>query len=319
MKKVILAISIIFSLGLNAQTDVYFNINHFLGTTPFAFNSTATNSLSEDFMVTRLEYYIAEIKLIHDGGTETVIPNLWILVNASTAVNQLIGNLNITNLEGVEFGIGIENAFNHLNPADYLVAHPLGPKSPSMHWGWASGYRFLAMEGKAGVNLNYTYEIHALGDVNYKYVSLTTTGTKSGTELHINIDADYEKALKGISVSTGFISHGEVGITVDALNNFNTEVFTISPSSPTGVDDISLAAINLYPNPSTGTISMNLNASIKGNIEVVVMDVRGQIVLRKEIIDTNDAAVTIQKNGLYLVNVFVDGQSISQEKVVISN
>ena len=318
MNKLLLTLFIIIGLGVNAQTDVYFNIDHFLGSTPFAFNTTATNSLSQDFQVTRLQYYISEIKLTHDGGTETMVPDLWILVDASTAVNQLLGNYNITELESVTFGIGVQNAYNHLDPATYSVLHPLGPKSPSMHWGWSAGYRFLAMEGKSGTNLNLTYEIHGLGDANYQYVSLATTGVNTGTEININIDADYEMALKNISVSSGPISHGETGISAVALNNFNTDVFAVSATSPNGVEELASSAILLYPNPSTGIINMNLEPNITGKIEMLVMDVRGQIIIRKEVQNTTNAFVTIDNNGLYLVNVLVDGQSISQERVIIS-
>ena len=317
MKKVLLSLLIIIGLGVHAQTDVYFNIEHFLGSTPFSFNSTATNSINQEFQVTRLQYYIAEIKLIHDGGTETTIPNLWILVDASSNVNQLLGNFNITDLESIEFGIGVESGFNHLDPASYPVVHPLGPKSPSMHWGWASGYRFLAMEGKSGTNMNLTYEIHALGDGNYQYVTLATTGVKNGSEININIDADYEMALKGISVSSGPISHGETGISALALNNFNTDVFAVSTTGPNGIEDMASAAISLYPNPSNGIINMSLESNVSGKIEVLVMDVRGQIIIRKEVQNTKNAFVSIPNNGLYLVNVVVDGQSVSQERVII--
>jgi hypothetical protein len=319
MKKAILLFSIFFSLGLSAQTDVYFNINHYLGSTPFAFNNTATNSLSEDFNVTRLQYYVAEIKLTHDGGTETLIPNLWILVDAASPVNQFLGNLNITDLEGVEFGIGVENAFNHLDPAANSTTHPLGPKSPSMHWGWSSGYRFLAMEGKTGNNMNISYEIHALGDANYTYVSLATTGSKTGTEININLDADYEMALKGISVSSGPISHGETGISATALDNFNSDVFSISTSSPTGVEHFeSSLDIQLFPNPSSGIVHIKFNENVTEKMEVVIFNTSGQIVIRKQISNITPSFVTIPKGGLYLVNVLIDGHRITQKRVVIS-
>lgn len=318
MKKLILGLFVIIGFGLQAQTDVYFNINHLLGSTPFAFNTTATNNINQEFQVTRLQYYIAEIKLIHDGGLETIVPDYWILVDASSQVNELLGNFNITNLESIEFGIGVEGAYNHLDPASYPVTHPLGPKSPSMHWGWSAGYRFLAMEGKSGANFNLTYEIHALGDANYQHVSLATTGVNTGSEININIDADYEMALKNISVSSGPISHGETGISAMTLTNFNTDVFAVSATSPNGVEEVASSAVSLYPNPSTGAINLNFEPNITGEIEIVVMDVRGQIVIRKEVQNTPNVMVHIAHNGLYMLSVLVDGQRVSQETVIVS-
>ena len=318
MKKLILALFVIIGSGLQAQTDVYFNIDHFLGVTPFAFNTTGTNNINQDFQVTRLEYYIAEVKLIHDGGTETMVPDFWLLVDASSKVKHLLGSFNVTNLEAIEFGIGVENAYNHLDPATYTVFHPLGPKSPSMHWGWSSGYRFLAMEGKAGSNMSLTFEIHALGDLNYHYVNLPTTGVNTGSEININIDANYEMALKGISVSSGPLSHSETGISATALLNFNTDVFAIGAGAPNGMNTISSSSVvNLYPNPSTGTVSIDMDENITGDVEVVIMDVTGQVVLRKAITEASNSFVNIANNGLYLVNVFVDGQNVSTKRVVI--
>lgn len=319
MKKIILVLSILCSLGLRAQTDVYLNINHYLGATPFAFNSTAINDLSENFNVTRLQYYVAEIKLTHDGGTETVIPNLWILVDASSPVNQFLGNLNVTDLEGIAFGIGVEYAYNHLDPSVNSTTHPLGPKSPSMHWGWSSGYRFLAIEGNTGNNMNISYEIHALGDANYKYVSLVTSGNKTGTEITINLDADYEMALKGISIASGPISHGETGISAIALDNFNSSVFSISTGSPNGIENFQFTLdIKVYPNPSVGIVNIEFNENMTEKMEVVVLDVCGKVILRKQISNSVNSFISIPKNGLYIVNVLVDGQNITQEKVVIT-
>ena len=319
MKKLILALFVIIGLGVNAQTDVYFNINHLLGVNPFAFNEKAMNDNNEEFKVTRLQYYISEIKLTHDGGTETMVPSLWILVDASSPVNQLLGNFNITSLESVTFGIGVDRGSNHLDPASFPLQHPLSPKSPSMHWGWSSGYRFLALEGKAGTNLNLVFEIHALGDGNYAYVNLTTTGTTTGSGININIDADYEKLLNGISVSSGPTSHSETGISKTALENSTSKVFTIAASSPNGIKNAPVSSVvSLYPNPSNGIMNLTIDASITGMVEVVVMDVRGQVVSRKQVNGSSDSFIEIENNGLYLVNILVDGISISQEKVLIS-
>lgn len=139
------------SLGsVIAQSDVYIQINHKLDTDPFDFSVEHTNNLGDEFNVTRLEYYMSSITITHDGGIETVVPETWILANAGTFTNVYLGSFDITTLESVSFGIGVEGDYNHLDPASYPSEHPLAPKSPSMHWGWSPGYRFVAMEGSGG-------------------------------------------------------------------------------------------------------------------------------------------------------------------------
>jgi len=76
--------------------------------------------------------------------------------------------------------------------------------------------------------------------------------------------------------------------------------------------------VNLYPNPSSSTVSIDIDKSVSGQIEIVVMDVRGQVILRNQVTNANTTLINIPNQGLYLVSVLVNGKSISQERVVIS-
>ena len=60
---------------LMGQTPVRFQINHMMGASAFQYGQTGTNNLGHDFQVDRMEYYISEITLIHDGGQQTMVPN----------------------------------------------------------------------------------------------------------------------------------------------------------------------------------------------------------------------------------------------------
>lgn len=299
-----------------AQQDVYLNISHFLGTTPFSFNSVASNNIGNDFKVTRLEYYISEITLTHDGGQQTKVDDLWILVNAGTPVNEFLGSLNVTALESVSFGIGVEQAYNHLDPASYPMTHPLSPKSPSMHWGWTPGYRFVAFEGKAGANLNLTFEIHALGDGNYFHPEIVTAGKISGSNLEINLDANYSNALSGINVSSGPISHGETGISVDALVNFSNSVFTESNNSPTGINNISQQnSFTVAPNPTNRMVS--INSEIEGFVDVRVVNILGKEVRFLSGVQAQDLLLNLDSEGLYFVNLYQNGNLIGTQRVSV--
>lgn len=319
MKKILQLISIVLvSVSLNAQTDIYFKMDHFLGTSPFAFNTAATNNLGNSFKVSRLQYYIAEIKIIHDGGQVTDVPNKWILVNASTQVNELLGNFNITTVEGVKFGIGVQQSYNHLDPSSYAMSHPLAPKSPSMHWGWSAGYRFVAMEGKSGSSLNQTYEFHALGDANYHTFTIQTAGTMNGSDITIGINADYEGALHNIDLSGGNnIIHGETGKAADLLVNFSYNVFTSSDgNSSIGLEESDIEpTFQFFPNPSTSKVKIS---GLQENHKVVVVDCTGSIILEKKFKEYEDQSISIRNSGIYFISILDQGEPIKSEKILIT-
>ena len=215
MTKFVLSIAtlLLMSFSIMAQNTVQLNINHKLGTDDFAMNTAAQNNMANDFNISRLQYYIAEISIVHDGGTETAITDLYALVDANNATQLDLGSHSITSIEGVNFHIGVDAGKNHADPASYSMSHPLAPKNPSMHWGWTSGYRFIAMEGNGGANLNQTFELHGLGDANYFKVTVpfATAMTATNNEFVLNVDADYTRILENVNVSSGLIVHGETG------------------------------------------------------------------------------------------------------------
>src|SRR5690606_23624170 len=147
-----------------AQTPVELHISHMLGANGLAFGSTAHNDLGNDFNVSRLEYYISKIQIHHDGGMTTDVYDHYILADGGQDVTDDLGSFNITTVESISFHIGVDAPINNADPALQPPGHPLALKTPSMHWGWASGYRFVAMEGKSGSGLSQSYEIHALGN-----------------------------------------------------------------------------------------------------------------------------------------------------------
>src|SRR5690606_7713783 len=149
--KSIVVLLVFLSTGFvsRAQNDVELKIFHRLGAQDFQLNSTAENNLNNEFQVTRLEYYITRISVIHDGNQSTSIgDDTLALVDAADAISTTIplGNLTITSVEEIRFHIGVYAPTNNADPSLQPMGHPLAPQSPSMHWGWAAGYRFVAME-----------------------------------------------------------------------------------------------------------------------------------------------------------------------------
>lgn len=297
----------------NAQTTVELDITNKLSGSAFAFNVAAKNDISNDFKITRLEYYISKISIKHDGGTVTEVPNHYILVNGGQNVTDDLGMYNITNVESVSFYVGVDTPINHADPSLQPTGSPLAPRTPSMHWGWAGGYRFAAFEGMAGTAFDQAFEIHALGDANYFQVTIPVSGVMQGSKIVIPINAEYTMALKGITLSSGLIVHGDNAEAATLLNNFKTSVF--SPGFPVGVNKIAgnNMVVRVYPNPSfNGAVTINFE-NVTGAAEVKVYDIQGRVIAASsKAVNEKSVSIHVQNKGLYMMQV----QAAGGERIV---
>ncbi len=302
------------------QTDVTFNIFHNLGDNPFELNATSSNNLGHEFNVTRLQYYISEISIIHDNDQETVIEDLHVLVNATETTNVSLGNYPITDVEKIKFHVGVDEASNHVNPVSYWPeGHPLYPTSPSMHWGWTAGYRFLAFEGNSGIALEQIFEFHALGDVNYFTTEVEINSTANNGSLAINLDADYTRGLEGIELENGVIVHGEDGDAKIALENFRDYVFSPSTNVVSNIDFSEINDFNIFPNPSeNGLVNIKINSTKDLSYELSIVNIIGQEIEHiYEFKSNNDQEIEINKKGIYFVNIIKEGVVVLNKKLVI--
>jgi hypothetical protein len=307
------------SIGASAQTTVKFKINHWLKDQPFAFNQKANNNLDNEFNVTRLEYYISAVSLTHDGGQVTKADDVYVLVNGGTAVDVELGKYNITTLESINFSVGVDPGVNNQDPTQWPSNHALAPKSPSMHWGWASGYRFVAIEGKTGSNLNTTYEIHALGNENFFKISIPTKGSMDNGALVIALDADYAEALTNIDVSGGLVLHGTTDQAVRCLRNFTNTVFKSEEGNlnTLGLETAKpVIATSLYPNPSTGQFSISVPVQTSDEVSVSLINTVGETVLQESLTAGLNAFATEYK-GLFLVAISVDGVVVDTKRLIL--
>lgn len=318
MKKSTLLIAMMANLFFGyGQKNVFLNISHKLGNSNFAFNQTSQNDINQNFKITRVDYYISSIKIIHDGGTETPVPNRYILAQGNANVNELLGNFNVTNVEGVKFSIGVEAPTNTADPTQWLAPHPLSPQSPSMHWGWAAGYRFIALEGDAGAGFNTTFQMHGLGNANYFSQTQMAIGVVNSNSISINLDADYDKALKGIDVEAGPIDHGVDATDLTVLQNFRDFVFSPRSSLTTGINKIEISnMVTIYPNPNDGKFKIDMSETLNLITHIEIMDMLGRQVkslpVNNGIIETE-----LLDKGCYFVQFKNDNEVIANKKFIV--
>lgn len=317
-KTLIIAALFAVTSGVFAQTSVHLELKHLLGNDAFQLNQAAQNDMGNDFNVTRLEYYISEIEIIHDGGKRTKATDVYLMVNAGKPGTFDLGSYDVTSIEGIRFSIGVDPSVNNDDPSKWPSGHPLAPKAPSMHWGWTSGYRFVALEGKSGSNFAQDFEVHALGNNNYFTLEIPTTAKSDNGNLIITLNADYTKAISGIDLSSGVITHGDYAEAVTLLKNFNVKVFSALDGSTNvlGVNDFkNYGSIVMEPNPTRGSLTLSGKEGID-NVLVRVVDLTGKTVLEREW-NSEKLSLNLTSSGIYFVQCVAKDQVFEVRKVIV--
>lgn len=320
MKKTLLSLlcAIFTILMVQAQTNVSLQINHLLGNESFAMDMPGKNNLGNDFEYTRVQYYISEITLIHDGGVRTPITDTWLLVSAEENTAVDLGMHDVTNLEKITFYIGVDPDHNHLDPATWPSGHALAPVFPSMHWGWAAGYRFIALEGNGGPSFNQNFQLHGLGDRNYFQTEVEMDLTAENNALNVVLDADYAKALENINVNSGVIVHGETLEAKEAIENFRDYVFSKGAATSSTKVVTNDTQMDVFPNPATGgTFTLVFNNNKSTSLDLSILDIAGKEIERRvNVTASGSQTFNISMPGLYTIRVISD-RGISIKKVII--
>lgn len=322
MKKLLLSCFACIALWsvAQAQNHLELHLAAHLGAAPFALN-TPVSAGTYDYKITRLEYYISEIKVTHDGGQQTAMTGLYLLVRPAVDSMYNLGSYpEITNVESITFSVGVDQAHNHLDPASYAANDPLAPQNPAMQWGWTAGYRFVAIEGIAGANFANTFEIHALGDANYKTITLSTAAeTHSNGDKTIHLIADYAKVLNTINVSAGLIVHASTGKAVTLMNNMKNVVFTAETSAT--IDPAFKGAFQLSPNPApAGKAVATMVLPSGADYRLSLTDLTGRVVMHQAV-TSGSQSFSFENNlhaGVYFVHLWQNERPVVVEKLVIT-
>lgn len=316
--RIALLLGLLFPFLVQAQQMVRVFIEAKAGAEPFVMNQVMTDDQGNPYQPTFLAYYVSRPIVIHDGGQQTPAPNAYFLVRGDQKAMLELGEMNVQQIEGVIFSIGVDQASNHLDPASYPSDHPLAYQNPSMHWGWAAGYRFVAYEGRSGNGLVYSYEIHSIGNELYKTVELSTGAREEDGELWIELEGDYTRLLEGIDVSGGLYAHGNLGGASTIMDNFEERVFRVKVVS--GLEPSPLAwAPAMLPNPSGRRSMLALDLRGAESAFVRVSDLSGRMVLERPLpVGEIREHLEVDRPGMYFVQLWRDGALWRTERWVVT-
>jgi len=99
--------------------------------------------------LTRFAAIISGVELARpDGGVVQFDGQFGFLDAESGRLSFTLRNVPEGDYVGLAFQIGLPAAINHGDPARWPAGHPLNPIVNGLHWSWAGGYIFAAIEGR---------------------------------------------------------------------------------------------------------------------------------------------------------------------------
>lgn len=244
MKPVFTLIGLLLANFTFSQTNVNLHFPPKVGGNDLVLNTTIQNLNGTAMSIDYFNYYISNVHLIHDGGQDFDLSDTVFIVTVADPVLEL-GELNLTNIESITFSVGVPQDVNHADISQYDESNPLSWQTPSMHWGWSSGYKFLLIDGYGDSNNDGTpnelFQIHSLGDANLKNVSMAVIPTVLPNNTTVVINCNLDEWMFGINPGTVGVHHGTTGVNASSMNNVNNRpVFTLpnnaSIDSPIALD-----------------------------------------------------------------------------------
>jgi hypothetical protein len=325
MKKLILSLSLFVSVAAQAQSNVYI---HFIpkvgGVTVNVsdLSSTVYHDLNGiAFQIQAMSYYVSKIQLTHDGGQVINLdtPEDVLCVKINDNVFNL-GSHNITDLEQIDFGVGVPQEWNHLDIAAYPVGHPLSfQDNPSMHWGWTAGYIHMALNALGDNNADdicdQAFQTHCLGDANYKNASVQLDAIPEGNDLHIYINCNIDEWIFGTDPGTTGVQHTETGVAVTVMKNVEIrDVFT--PGAYLGLNEAQEIG-NIFFHNTENALTVGWK-EMNGMEEYQLLDMNGRVIAQgNSALPAGNVTVNDVQHGCYIFNCYsIDGKRLHSATVM---
>ncbi|WP_156026801.1 MbnP family protein [Sporocytophaga myxococcoides] len=207
-----------------------------IGNKPIDFTSVFTTEAGARYTLSSFRYYVSNIRLVKQDGSEYPITGKYLLVNPATEDYDL-GQVPVGDYKGLKFAVGIDSVTNHADPTVYPTNNPLAIQSPGMHWSWSSGYIFLMMEGSCDTT-NTNTDVQTFGqfshplfyhigmDMLYREVNLDNVSfaVNANDKKTLHVQTYLNNFFTGIDIKTENASHtmGSVPLATKLANNIQT-------------------------------------------------------------------------------------------------
>lgn len=197
----------------HVHSSMALHMNHKFGSETFQLNDTYTLDDGSKVKISRAEFYLSQphITTMEDVQVDNYSDE-YVLIQAGTMHYEL-GDADFTqdHFHKLVFNVGVDSVANHSDPTTYDASHALSLKTPSMHWAWSSGYRFMVIEGSVDTDDDGTFEndfAYHIGmddflvsDTLHMHKNITSAG------LMIMLNVDYKELFTGLDLTTDLSTH----------------------------------------------------------------------------------------------------------------
>ena len=324
MKKILLFLC--FPLSSFTQKLLLIHLDPYIQGVAFDINTPFTGWDGKTVKIDHFNYYFSNLTIKHDGGQVLNFTDTVFIVKPDNHLLDL-GFQNITTVEQISFLVGVPERFNTQSGASaqdislYSDIHPLSFQSPSMYWGWQSGYMHMIVGGSVDGNNDgipeTNFQLHNLGNSNQQSVlNMPVLQTNlNPQQIDIKIRCNLDSWLKNINLSTIGNVHGENGYNAFVMDNVLTEnVFNQGT-------DVSLKEIDqalMKVKTDYGILSIEWTG-MKNINACVLFNESGQEIYREVVNDINGSlALSNLNSGLVIIKLTDNtDKKLAIRKVVI--
>jgi len=168
----------------------------------------------QTYSLTRFSYLLSEFKLETLEGEMIELKDQFVWIDLKKNDSFILTDIPKGKYRALHYSVGLDKVTNHSDPKKYPINHPLSSLK-NMHWDWAGGYIFLAVEGhylttdatsKAVTKTGYVY--HLANDENLTSITLAhTLDINKSIAVEINFDL---QSLFNSPDSISFIKDGNI-------------------------------------------------------------------------------------------------------------
>jgi hypothetical protein len=175
------------------------------------------NANLDTFTVSKLKYYISNIRLQKADSSYYDIPESYYLIDVSVNndTSITIPSIPLGNYIGAKISIGVDSIHNHTGAQPGALDPTIAGE---MFWTWLAGYKFVLFEGTYKTASSGGFQpllFHISDDVNYRSAAFNS-GTANWTDINIR-DAKTTKMQVKVNFEEMFKSPNTISF--DVTNN----------------------------------------------------------------------------------------------------
>lgn len=264
----------------------------------------------------KLMFFLSDFEIHDYMGNKIDTPNKFLLINIDSN-NYHLGNVELDRFYSISMNFGVDSTTNHSDPTIWPKGHPLNLGYSSMHWGWAHGYRFIAIEGYTKDIFDRwlnNYQYHLLGNQYYSTShNLSLSPYESNDTIYFEIVINLPKLFEGVDLLKDNVVHGDGGANDVIASNIKAGEVIIS--YPLSVED-RYPELNVSPNPVKDHFYINYENTNIQNLEFNLVDLNGNLVKNIFPLQSNKVDISNLSSGVYLLNIVENGSVAKTIKII---